>query len=313
MILRPYQQTAIDAVLTKWNEFDRLLGVAPTGSGKTVIFAHGAHARSRTGRVLILAHRDELIDQARDKMFKACGVLASKEKASDHADLDAGVVIASVQTLSRNHRLQRFARDHFNTIVIDEAHHSLSSTYQRILQYFSVAKVLGVTATPDRGDRQSLARFFDDVAFEVTLTDMIVGGFLCPIKIKTVPLKIDISAVGMRGGDYSDDELAPALEPVLHELAVAVVQHARDRKTLIFLPLVRTSYQFAEILRAHGFAAEAVCDESADRKEILSRFTSGETRVLCNALLLTEGYDEPSIDCVVCLRPTAIRNRNRDC
>jgi superfamily II DNA or RNA helicase len=307
MTLRPYQQTSVDEVLTKWGEFNRLLGVAPTGSGKTIVFANLAHTRSRTGRVLILGHRDELIDQSRDKLVKACGILSSKEKASDYADLDARVVVASVQTLSRNHRLQRFARDHFSTIVIDEAHHCLSPSYQRILQHFSVAKVLGVTATPDRGDRQSLARFYDDVAFEITLTDMIVGGFLCPIKIKTVPLKIDISAVGMRAGDYSDDELATALEPVLHELAAAIVQHARDRKTLVFLPLVRTSYQFAEILRAHGLAAESICGESTDRKEILSRFTTGETRFLCNALLLTEGYDEPSIDCVVCLRPTTIR------
>ena len=136
---------------------------------------------------------------------------------------------------------------------------------------------------------------------------MIRAGWLCPVKVKTVPLQIDISAVGMRAGDYSDEELATALEPVLHELAQAVTQHARNRKTLIFLPLVRTSNRFADILRAHGLAAESICGESVDRKEILARFASGETRFLCNALVLTEGYDEPSIDCVICLRPTTIR------
>jgi superfamily II DNA/RNA helicase len=128
------------------------------------------------------------------------------------------------------------------------------------------------------------------------------------ISLRDYQEQADISRVGMRAGDYSDEEIAIALEPVLHELAQAVQEHVAHRKTLIFLPLVRTSYQFADILQQHGLAAEAICGESSDRKEILKRFASGETRVLCNAMLLTEGYDEPSIDCVICLRPTTIRS-----
>jgi superfamily II DNA or RNA helicase len=112
----------------------------------------------------------------------------------------------------------------------------------------------------------------------------------------------------MRAGDYSDEELATALEPVLEQLAQAVKEHAAERKSLVFLPLVRTAYQFSEILRSHGFSAEAIHGESALRKEILARFESGQTQILCNAMLLTEGYDCPSIDCVVCLRPTTIRS-----
>jgi len=112
----------------------------------------------------------------------------------------------------------------------------------------------------------------------------------------------------MRAGDFSDEQLAEAIEPLLHELAAAIKEHALERKSLVFLPLVRTCYQFAEILRTHGLAAEAVCGESNNRKEILARFSSGQTRVLANSMLLTEGYDEPSIDCVVCLRPTTIRS-----
>jgi superfamily II DNA or RNA helicase len=309
MTLRPYQRESIDAVLTKWNEFDRLLGVAPTGSGKTIKFAHIANARSQDGgRVLILAHRDELIDQARDKLFQACELLTSKEKANDYADLDAGVVVASVQTLARNSRLQRFTPDHFGTVIVDEAHHTLADSYLRILNHFNHAKTLGVTATPDRGDRRSLGQFYEDIAFEISLLDLIKDRWLCPIRIKTVPLQIDISAVGMRAGDYSEEELAQTLQPMLHELADAICLHVAERKTLIFLPLIRTADQFAAILRENGLAAESICGESPDRKEILSRFTSGETRVLCNAMLLTEGYDEPSIDCVICLRPTTIRS-----
>jgi superfamily II DNA or RNA helicase len=308
MILRDYQQQSIEAVLAKWNEFDRLLGVAPTGSGKTTKFAHIANTRARTGRVLILAHRDELIDQAREKLFQACGLLTSKEKAEDYADPDAGVVVASVQTLSRNSRLQRFATDHFRTVIVDEAHHTLAESYLRILSHFGAAKVLGVTATPDRGDRRSLGQFYEDIAFEISLLDLIKDHWLCPIRIKTVPLQIDISKVGMRGGDYAEEEIAQALEPMLHELAEAICVNVAERKTLIFTPLVRTADQFAAILRAHGLAAESVCGESADRKEILSRFASGQTGVLCNAMLLIEEYDQPGIDCIFCLRPTTIRS-----
>ena len=256
----------------------------------------------------ILAHRDELLDQARDKIFRAVGLLADKEKADDYASLSSDIVVASVQTLSRRDRLLRFPPNHFSTVIIDEAHHILAASYLAILEHFNGAKVFGVTATPDRGDKKNLAAYFEKVAFEIGLTDLIRAKWLCPIKVKTVPLAIDISAVGMRAGDFSDEELAQALEPVLRELAQAIKEHVGQRKSLIFLPLIRTSYQFAEILREHGLAAEAIHGESTDRKEILARFSAGQTRLLCNAMLLNEGYDEPSIDCVVCLRPTTIRS-----
>jgi superfamily II DNA or RNA helicase len=305
--LRDYQRDEVAAVLAKWQEFDRLLGVAPTGSGKTITFAYIANQRVCVGPVLVLAHRDELLEQARDKIKRAVGIVADKERAEERAALSSRLVVGSVQTLSRRERLSRFPENHFATVIVDEAHRTLADSYQRILEHFSAAKVLGVTATPDRGDQRSLATYFEDIAFEITLTDMIRADWLCPIKVKTVPLSIDLSKVGMRVGDYSDEDIAEALEPVLHELAYAVKEHAADRKTLIFCPLVDTSYRFAEILRAYGANAEAICGESPDRKEILERFTSGKTQFLCNAMLLTEGYDEPSINCIVPLRPTKIR------
>jgi superfamily II DNA or RNA helicase len=273
--LRPYQQTAIDSVFRKWSEFDRLLGVASTGSGKTITFAHIADGRTNAGPVLILAHRDELLDQAQDKIRRAVGLVSDREKADDYASFESDIVVASVQSLSRHRRLERFAPDHFATVIIDEAHHTLSDSYLTILRHFGGAKTLGVTATPDRGDKRSLSRYYEDIAFEITLSELIKAKWLCPIKVKTVPLAIDISAVGMRADDYSDEELAQALEPVLQELAQAIKEHAAQRKSLVFLPLVRTSYQFAEILRLHGLAAEAIHGESPERKEILTRFSSG--------------------------------------
>src|SRR5260221_3115261 len=323
--LHDYQEAAVSSVLTKWNEADRLLGVgptasgkrneadrllgvAPTGAGKTFIFVAIAEKRRSTGPVLILAHRDVLLEQARDKIATLTDLVVEKEQAESRADFRADVVVASVQTLSRSARLERFAQDHFQTVIVDEGHHVISESYLKILAHFPAAQILGVTATPDRGDRRSLSRYYQDLAFEISLIELIQKKWLCPIRVKTVPLAIDISRVGMRAGDWCDEELAQALEPILRELASSIKQHAAERKSLIFLPLVRTAHQLAEILRGIGLAAEAIDGESKDRKEILNRFHSGQTRFLCNAMLLIEGYDEPTIDCIIPLRPTTVRS-----
>jgi superfamily II DNA or RNA helicase len=249
-----------------------------------------------------------LIDQAIDKLRRFKGLVAAKEKAQDRADLDAGIVVASVQTLARTKRLERFPCDHFATAIVDEAHHVLAETYQRILTHLHSEKTLGVTATPDRGDTKNLGVFFEDIVFEIGIVDLIRSGFLCPIKVRTVPVKIDISNVSTRAGDFSEEELAEALEPVLEKIAEAVITYAKNRKTLIFVPLVRIATQFADILKENGLAAEMICGVCTDRAEKLARFSSGETQVLVNAMLLGEGYDEPSIDCVIVLRPTKIRS-----
>jgi superfamily II DNA or RNA helicase len=225
LTLRLCQQQAVDATITKWREFKRLLGVSPTGSGKTLIFAFIAWMRLQFGPVLILVHRDELIGQTIRKLYTACGLSAAKEKADLRAGLEDQVVVASVQTLCRRDRLLRYPFNHFRTAIVDEAHRTLGPSYLEILGHFPQANVLGVTATPDRGDKQSLSNFYDGLAFEFLLTDMIREGWLCPIKVKTVPLEIDISQVGMRAGDYSEEELSRALEPVLQELAEAVKEH----------------------------------------------------------------------------------------
>jgi superfamily II DNA or RNA helicase len=306
--LRGYQCEAVAGVFKSWQQFDHSLGIAPTGSGKTIIFAEVAERRQPFGRTLILAHRDELINQSIDKLHQFKGLKGSKEKAQDHADYDASIVVASVQTLARKSRLERFPRDHFDTTIVDEAHHVLAETYQRILSYFRSEKTLGVTATPDRGDTRDLGRFFEDIAFEIGLVDLIKAGFLCPIKVRTVPIQIDISNVSTRAGDFSEEELAAALEPVLEQIAEAVIAYAKGRKTLIFVPLIRIAAQFADILQEHGLAAEMISGACTDRAENLARFTKGETQILCNAMLLGEGYDEPSINCVVILRPTKIRS-----
>ena len=311
MDLRPYQQQAREAVETAWDEGQRrTLLVLPTGCGKTIVFAKITEDQVKNGeRVLILAHRGELLDQAADKLQKVTGLRSAVEKA-EQSSLDSWyrVTVGSVQSLQRESRLQRFSRDHFGTIIVDEAHHCITDGYQRVLQYFESAKVLGVTATPDRGDMKNLGQYFDSLAYEYTLPRAIKEGYLCPIRALTVPLQMDLSGVGTTAGDFKAGDLGSALDPYLEQIADEMAKTCTGRKTVVFLPLVKTSQKFRDILNTRGFRAAEVNGESEDRAQILSAFDRGETNVLCNSMLLTEGWDCPSVDCVVVLRPTKVRS-----
>lgn len=309
--LRPYQQQGRDRIHAEWDAgHTRTLLVLPTGTGKTIVFASVAADQVRAGdRVLILAHRGELLEQAADKLQRSTGLVSAVEKAeSTCLDSWFRVVVGSVQTLQRTARLERFPRDYFGTIIIDEAHHAITDGYRRILDYFSGAKVLGVTATPDRGDMRNLGEVFDSLAFEYKLTDAIKEGYLCRILAQTVPLQLDISSVTLSGGDYAVADLGTALDPYLEQIAAEMAVRCKDRKTVVFLPLIRTSQKFRDLLNAHGFRAAEVNGQSDDRRQVLADFDAGKYNVLCNSMLLTEGWDCPSVDCVVVLRPTKVRS-----
>ncbi len=309
--LRPYQQQARDRIHAEWEAGrTRTLLVLPTGTGKTIVFASVAADQVRAGdRVLILAHRGELLGQAADKLQRSTGLVSAVEKAeSTCLDSWFRVVVGSVQTLQRTARLERFPQDYFGTIIIDEAHHAITDGYRRILDYFDGAKVLGVTATPDRGDMRNLGEVFDSLAFEYKLTDAIKEGYLCKIMAQTIPLKLDITDVGFTSGDYSLGQLGTALDPYLEQIAAEMAQRCRDRKTVVFLPLIKTSQKFRDLLNAHGFRAAEVNGQSDDRKQVLTDFEADKYNVLCNSMLLTEGWDCPSVDCVVVLRPTKVRS-----
>ena len=184
--LRPYQKEAIAAINERWGEWDRELLVLPTGTGKTIVF--NTIANSRPGKTLILAHRDELIEQARDKYNRMFGEMPGKIKASEK-DIRQ-VTVGSVQTMCRHDYSNMF-----DTVIVDEAHHAISQSYQTILQQMPNAKILGVTATPDRGDKKSLAQFFDGIAYEYPLKNAIRDGYLCSIMAKTIPIEIDMNTV----------------------------------------------------------------------------------------------------------------------
>lgn len=310
MELRPYQETARQKVQEEWEEGKkRTLLVLPTGTGKTIVFSKIIEDRVKKGeRVLVIAHRGELLEQASDKLYKSTGLKTATEKA-EQTSLGSfyRVVVGSVQTLQREKRLNQFPPEYFDTIVIDEAHHAISDGYQRVLHHFEDANVLGVTATPDRGDMRNLGSYFESLAYEYGLAEAIKSGYLSPIKALTIPLKLDLSNVKQQAGDFSTKDLGTALDPYLEQIAEEMKKQCFNRKTVVFLPLVKTSQKFRDILNKHGFKAAEVNGESADREQILKDYEEGKYNVLCNSMLLTEGWDCPSVDCVIVLRPTKVR------
>lgn len=311
MELRPYQKEAHHSIFEEWDKgVKKTLLVLPTGCGKTIVFAEVAKDCVRLGdRVLIMAHRGELLDQANDKIAKATGLKCAVEKASETCIGSwFRIVVGSVQTLQRQKRLEQFPKDYFDTIIIDEAHHCLSDGYQRVLEYFSSAKVLGVTATPDRGDMRNLGSYFESLAYQYTLPKAIKEGYLTPIKALTLPLKMDLSGVGVQAGDFKVSDIGTALDPYLEQIAKEMNKYCKDRKTVVFLPLVKTSQKFRDILNKNGFKAAEVNGDSKDRAQVLEDFEKDKYNVLCNSMLLTEGWDCPSVDCIIVLRPTKVRS-----
>lgn len=309
MNLRPYQQEAVDGVLSAFEKHRSTLLVLSTGGGKTICFAKLAEHFHRQGqRTLVLAHREELLTQAADKIRAATGLWPQIEKAEQRASLHADIVVASVQTMIG--RRDRWPADHFGLVVVDEAHHAMAKSYRDTLDRFSSAKLLGVTATPDRGDKKNLGKVFECVAYEAGLMKLIKEGWLSRITVKRLPIEIDLRKVKKVAGDYKADDIDHAIEPKLMDVARAMAVECWDRKTVVFLPLVKTAREFASMLERTGIEARAVAGEDSkdDRRAALAWFhNAGPGSALCNAMLLTEGWDQPDTDCVVCLRPTQVR------
>jgi len=309
--LRPYQEESVRSVLNEWeNGRNKTLLVLPTGAGKTVCFSKIAEQCVNHGeRVMVLAHRWELLKQAQEKIEAVTGIKSAVEKAETSAlGSDSPITVASMQTLVSDKRLNQYESDYFGAIIIDEAHHVMSDGYQKIMSHFPNAKVCGVTATADRGDKKDLGKYFDSLAYEYTLPQAIRDGYLCPIKALTIPLNIDISEVKVSQGDYQLGDLGHALDPYLEQIADEMAVTCKDRKTVVFLPLIETSKKFKDLLLERGMTAGEVNGMSDDREQILKDFDEGKYQVLCNSMLLTEGWDCPSVDCIVVLRPTKVRS-----
>lgn len=342
--LRDYQEECLTCIADGWKAgLTRLLAVLATGCGKTIIFSQvTAREVAAGGRVLIIAHTEELLEQAATKLERSTGVTSEREKAEHHADLNARVVVASVQTLAREARLTAFPDNHFTLVIIDEAHRSLAASYQRVINYFHYgaeslaeewkaptagqtykhkARILGVTATPDRGDKRSLGELFQGPKDEFGVTKPIYdydlvracrdGYLVRPVSVQ-VPLKIDLKGVKVsrsaNGSDFDVSELTRRITPFLREIAKHIIKEASDRKIVCFLPGVETARLLSEAMSELGLPCKFVSGACPDRADKLEWFNGvGAGHAICNAMLLTEGWDCPDVSAVCVLRPTKIR------
>lgn len=303
--LRPYQDKAMRETLGFFKSGHKSsLVVLPTGCGKTATMASIAEVVVKNGgKILFLAHRTTLVDQGANAIEKATGIKVGKDVKKTKLP-EESIVVSTVQSMSKEDRLEKYGPNYFALIMIDESHHIPASSYQKVLSYFKRAKVLGVTATPKRGDKTDVSDLFEGVSSEYTLYEAIKDGWLSPIKVQTCPVKIDVSNCEIQSGDYSVSDIGAALLPYLTKVAEEIKDKAKERKTIVFVPLVSTAKGMVEIFRSIGVSADYVAGERKDSEQVLEDYHNGKFQMLVNSLLLTEGYDEPSISCVVNLRLT---------
>lgn len=317
--LRPYQTECIDAVDVSWGRVRRPAVILPTGSGKTVIFSHMASASARRSRrFLIVAHREKLVKQAAAKLR---AVAPNMDVGIDMADSYAHpwhqTVVATVQTLSSEHRRLRWAPDAFDVVVIDECHHATSQSYRDLLEYLGCfadgagsdggTRALGFTATLARRDG-GLGSVWQEVAYERSIGEMIDDGYLVRPRGLSVPLdSLDLSKATQSNGDYTDSSLGACLEQAgfAPKIATAYKEHAADRRGIVFTPTVRTAQMAAVALNDAGIPSAAVWGEmSKDEKDrVESQVSDGSVQVACNCMMWTEGFDEPALSCCVVARP----------
>lgn len=317
MKLRPYQEEFVSKVNHAFDEgHDRVIGVAATGAGKTILASD--LMTKEMGNCLFLADAQELVIQNAEKFYSYSGEKCGVEMGAQTAIVGVDrVIVATSQTMFR--RLSKYPPDYFNLIIVDECHrNTLGAMAQEVLNHFAgtqvvgcsgedapqkpFARILGVTATPFRSDRKKLGDFYETIAVEIGLARLIKEGYLSRITIKGIPMEVDLSGISKKQGDYSASELGEVIEPILREAAKQIRDHAQDRKKIVvFLPLIKTSLRMTRILNEMGIKAVHV---SGEDKSAMHEFTHGDARVICNAQLLTTGWDCPHVDCVMVLRPT---------
>ncbi len=335
MNLWPYQLAAADAIFKEWQDNDSTLVVMPTGGGKTILFADVIR-RVFPRRALVIAHREELIFQARDKIQRVTGLSADVEMGEYRADGGlfgaSRVVVSTIQTQCSGGdgggRMSKFDPQRFGVLIIDEAHHATSPTYRRVIDYYRTnpaLKVLGVTATPDRADEEALGQVFQSVAFDYEVLDAIHDGWLVPIEQQMVHVEgLDYSSIRTTAGDLNGGDLAAVMEAEknLQQMASASLEiiqrlgaHGVSRPTLpralVFTASVKAAEMMAEIFNRHRAGmASWVCGKTdrEERRRVLADFAAGKLQVVCNCGVLTEGFDDPGVEVIIMGRPTKSRS-----
>lgn len=320
--LRDYQEQALAAVRADWaSGVQRPAVVAPTGAGKTVMFAHLINEEVRgEARAVVLVHRDELADQAMDKIRQVAPDLrVGKVKAGDN-QVRSDVVVASVQTLATGSRLSQLLdteEQHgpFGLVVVDECHHAVAPSWRRVLEGLgafsehSGTQCVGFSATLARGDEVGLGSVWQKVSYAISLTRLIRRGYLADVRgVRVTVEDLDLAGVRRSGGDYQAGALGDALTDAnMPEIvAEAYLEHAKDRQGVVFTPTVDTAIACATALDEVDIPTEVVTGDTPrdERRRIYAAYQGGEIQVLANCMVLTEGFDAPWASCAVIARPT---------
>lgn len=305
MALRYYQEDALMAVQLALEEYDRVLVNCPTGSGKTVLAAH-LIGEFLPKRCIFLADQDELCQQPLTVIDREINVIPGLEKGKHRAKLTNRVIVASSQTLARKNRLEAYPHHFFDYAIIDEAHRGRKR--DRAIVDHIAKKVIGITGTPFTSSLRDLSTDYEEVAYSLPMLDLIGDGFAPPYQVLRLPVEIDLASVqksrGIDGNDYDAESLSTTIAPYYDKIIKLLLEHAANRKIIVFLPLIKSSEAFAAIARAHGIQAVHVDGKSPDRDEILEGYRRGRIQMLCNANVVETGVDLPNADCFVNLRPT---------
>ena len=315
--LRPYQQEAIDAVLdSRRSGVRRMLICLPTGAGKTVIFSHLAQLARRP--VLVLAHREELLSQAREKLQQALQgtAVVALERGTERGSQvgNAKVLVCSIRSLHEQRLAEVIRGKDFGLVIYDECHHAAAEDNLRVLRQLGVFEpefsgtLLGFTATTARGDGQGLDHVFERIVYRRSLPDLIEAGYLARLRGYRISTAADLTRLSPGGGDFRDDELASAVDIEERNALVArsIQELARDRRTIAFCVTVNHARNLSHSLNALGLPAGIVHGAlpSEQRARALADFRAGVTQVLCNVAVLTEGFDDPEVSCIAMARPT---------
>jgi ATP-dependent helicase IRC3 len=309
--LRPYQQEALDSILRNYDKgISKQLVVLPTGAGKTVIFSHLPKIKADSLPMLVLAHRSELLEQARDKILASNPELSVEIEQAERKAGHVDVVVASVATLGRNNtpRIMAYPQDYFKSIVIDEAHHAAAPSYRRIVDYFKSPFLLGVTATPQRSDSVRLIDVFDEIVYYKSIQDLIEDKWLSPLVGYRMKSNVDISNVDIQNGDYVQSQLEETIDtPERNSFVVATYRNlANTKKALVFASGVKHAENLALSFRQASIDCKVILGTTPreEREQIFKDFSSGSIKVIVNVGVLTEGFDEPSVEAIILAKPT---------
>jgi len=322
---RDYQQEIHDAIFEEWKSVTSTLVVAPTGSGKTCMFAM-VIASIQPKRAMVIAHREELIHQARDKITRVTGLECGIEMADHYVNNslfgEMPVIVSTIQTQiagwGDRTRMSRFNPKEFGALIIDEGHHATADSYKRLINYYKTGnpgiKILAVTATPDRADEEALGQIFETVAYDYEVLDAIHDGWLVPVEQQFVSIAgLDFSEMRTTAGDLNGADLAAVMENEknMHGVAASSLEIIGNRRAIVFTASVKQAESLSNIFNRHrGNMSQWVCGKTNkdERKETLSAFQNGKIQVVCNCGVLTEGFDDPGVEVVIMARPTKSRS-----